>query len=56
MATKITDNGGYKFTAQELVYSTDGGMTWNSYNPKVYRIGDLVGLSAECQGIQPIGG
>ncbi len=52
---KITDNGGYKYSAQELKFSTDGGQTWNSYTPPVYRMGDLIGLSSECQGIQPIG-
>lgn len=52
---KITDNGGYKYTAQELKFSTDGGQTWQSYNPKVYRMGDLVGLSSDCASIQPIG-
>lgn len=55
MGNKITDNGGYRYNAQELKWSNDGGMTWNSYSPKIYRMGDLVGLSAECQGIQPIG-
>lgn len=50
---KITDNGNYKFTAQELKYSIDGGMTWNSYDPPVYRIGDLVGFSTDCVGVAP---
>lgn len=53
MANKITDNGGFKYSAQELKYSIDGGQTWNSYNPPVYRMGNLIGLSAECAGVAP---
>lgn len=52
---KITDNGNYLFKAEELKWSNDGGMTYNSYSPKVYRMGDLVGLSSKCASIQPIG-
>ena len=55
MGSKITDNGNYLWTSQELKWSNDGGMTWNSYSPKVYRIGNLVGLSSLCASIQPIG-
>ena len=55
MASKITDNGNWKFSAQELKWSNDGGMTYNSYSPPVYRMGDLVGLSSDCASMQPIG-
>lgn len=48
---KITNNGGWKYSAQELVYSTDGGQTWHSYDPRVFRINDLIGLSSECSTI-----
>ena len=53
MGNIIENNGGYRYNAQELKFSTDGGQTWNSYDPPVYRIGDLIGLSSECASVAP---
>lgn len=46
---KLTDNGYAKYSQQEKKYSLDGGVTWNSYNPKVYRMGNLIDMfSTDC--------
>lgn len=42
MATIIENNGHFLYRAQEKKYSVDGGVNWLSYNPPIYRIGDLV--------------
>lgn len=57
MATIIENNGHFLYKAQEKKYSTDGGVTWKSYNPPVYRIGDLVSNEPShlCDTIEPIG-
>lgn len=48
MATIIENNGYARYTAQEKKYSVDG-ITWHSYDPPIYRIGDLIELnSTDC--------
>lgn len=51
----IENNGNALYKAQEKKYSVDGGVNWLSYNPPIYRIGDLIGYpSSICAQIEPI--
>lgn len=44
---RLSKNGVNKYIAQEKQYSTDGGNTWHSYEPPIYRIGDLIELDSD---------
>lgn len=47
--SRLSNNGFAKYSCQEKKFSLDGGRTWNSYEPKVYRMGNLIEMfSTDC--------